>query len=299
MYVSRISSNPQNRQETGKGTKTELEHPQIHPPTSFLRSIERSFLRSGNSVLLAFYLHRTAVTNRVVVAVLLLDEFKHSSSLSSSFNQSITMARSDDDESYHDGNETSDDESSDNDNHPDGDTAKASGSMSAAGGVTGESTKETEFRPLSRTKLRKKKSYDAVAPEDLLPTFARKTERGGYAHTNQTKSRISQANTGNTPWNKGRNRSSEDRAKIAAGVRARNRAILLEKLKRLGLSEEEWYAKKKEIKYLRERVRRAKVSARRQEQAEAERSLQAVIDATTEKVRVKDAFFHDDSSKLI
>jgi len=147
-----------------------------------------------------------------------------------------------------------------------------------------ESSKTSEFVPSSRTKLRKKKSYDAIDPGDSLPSFARKTERGGYAHTNKTKSKISQANTGNTPWNKGSNRSSADKAKIAAGVRARNRAILLEKLKRLGLSEEEWYAKKKEIKYLRERVRRAKLSTKRQEQAEAERNLQAVIDATTEKV---------------
>ena len=204
------------------------------------------------------------------------------------------MTRSDDDESYHEGegHETGDEHSfpsSDNGNNGDDDEAVSeSKSEAVAADVTGEAIK-AEFRPLSRTKKRKKKSYDALAPEDLLPTFARKTERGGYAHTNRTKSRISQANTGNTPWNKGVNRSSADRAKIAAGVRARNRAILLEKLKRLGLSEEEWYAKKKEIKYLRERVRRAKVSARRQEQAEAERNLQAVIDATTEKVRVQHA----------
>ena len=139
-------------------------------------------------------------------------------------------------------------------------------------------------------RVKKKKSYDKTSAADLLPSHARKTKQGGYAHTNQSKGKISKANTGNTPWNKGRNRSSADRAKIAAGVRARNRAILLEKLKRLGLSEEEWMEKKREIKYLRERLRRAKLSnAKHQEaemklkEAEAEKRLKAAIEATTEK----------------
>jgi hypothetical protein len=57
---------------------------------------------------------------------------------------------------------------------------------------------------------------------------------------------------------KGKNRSAADKAKIAAGVRARNRAILLEKLEKLGMTEEAWFEKKKLLKYLRERVRRAK-----------------------------------------
>jgi hypothetical protein len=56
----------------------------------------------------------------------------------------------------------------------------------------------------------------------------------------------------------GKNRSAADKAKIAAGVRARNRAILLEKLEKMGMTEEEWFQKKKLLKYLRERVRRAK-----------------------------------------
>jgi hypothetical protein len=198
-----------------------------------------------------------------------------------------------DDESYHDGDgRGSRDENSvlyGTDNGNDGSASEsksADDTVRESSKVAGEA-ENTQLQPSSRTKRRKKKSYDSEAHEDVLPSFARKTNRGGYAHTNRTKSKISQANTGNTPWNKGQNRSSADRAKIAAGVRARNRAILLEKLKRLGLSEEEWYAKKKEIKYLRERVRRAKLSAKRQEQAEAERNLQAVIDATTEKVGVR------------
>lgn len=79
-------------------------------------------------------------------------------------------------------------------------------------------------------------------------------------------------------WNKGGNRSAADRAKISAGVRARNRAILLEKLKKLGMTEEEWVEKKKQIKYLRERVRRAKVVKDQQLVAEKERELQIALD---------------------
>ena len=97
-----------------------------------------------------------------------------------------------------------------------------------------------------------------------LPSFARKTAKGGYAHTDKSRARISKANKGNTPWNKGKNRSENVKAKISAGVRARNRAVLLEKLRKLGMTEEEWIQKKKEIKYLRERVRKAKQAAEKQ-----------------------------------
>lgn len=107
--------------------------------------------------------------------------------------------------------------------------------------------------------------YERDDDKDALPTSARKTAKGGYAHTNQSRARISKANKGNTPWNKGKNRSEAVKAKIAAGVQARNRAVLLEKLKKLGMAEEEWFAKKKEIKYLRERVRKAKIAAAKRE----------------------------------
>lgn len=143
--------------------------------------------------------------------------------------------------------------------------------------------KKTAPKALTKPKKRKRKTYE-LTDEDFLPSHARKTTNGGYAHTNHSKSKISQANRGNTPWNKGRNRSSADRAKIAAGVRARNRAILLEKLKRLGMSEEEWLQKKKEIKYLRERIRRSKNANAKHKAAEAELKLKAAIEATTEKV---------------
>ena len=131
-----------------------------------------------------------------------------------------------------------------------------------------------------RPSKRKKKVYDENAPDALVPSFDRRTANGGYAHTFLSKSRISKANTGNTPWNKGKNRSSADRAKIAAGVRARNRAILLQKLERLGITEEEWKQKKTEIKYIRERIRRAK-KANKKHEAEVEKKK---LDAELKKL---------------
>jgi hypothetical protein len=117
---------------------------------------------------------------------------------------------------------------------------------------------------------------------DLIPSQARLTEKGGYSHTSKSRLRISRANRGNTPWNKGQNRSNDVRAKISAGVRARNRAILLEKLKRLGMTEEEWIAKKKEIKYIRERLRRAKKANAHRQAEEAEKKLKEAIEMTTD-----------------
>eukprot|EP00536_Pseudo-nitzschia_multiseries_P015550 jgi/Psemu1/263041/estExt_Genewise1Plus.C_9080027 len=137
--------------------------------------------------------------------------------------------------------------------------------------------------PLWKRKKRKKKVFKIDEEEEAKPTYTRKTEKGGYAHTNLSKSRISEANKGNKPWNFGRRRSSADKAKIAAGVRARNRTILLQKLKHLGMTEEEYLIKKKEIKYLRERVRRAKVANGKHHDKKIEQKLQEAIDATNLK----------------
>ena len=90
--------------------------------------------------------------------------------------------------------------------------------------------------------------------EDHLPTELRKTVAGGYAHTNQSKIKISKANKGNVPWNKGKERSALQRAKIAAGVRARNREALLQKLAVLGLTEDEYEAKQRKVSNLRDKL---------------------------------------------
>ena len=98
--------------------------------------------------------------------------------------------------------------------------------------------------------------------EDVRPTAIRLTEHGGYLHTKQSRMKISQANQGKAPWNKGKERTLTAKAKISAGVRARNDELLQQKLKVLNITEEVWYQKKRQIKLLRERVRKAKVAAK-------------------------------------
>jgi hypothetical protein len=70
--------------------------------------------------------------------------------------------------------------------------------------------------------------------------IARPTENGGYTHTTSSRAKISAANRGKTPWNKGKDRPEETKAKIAAGVRARIRQRFLEKLQAMGVTEEEY-----------------------------------------------------------
>ena len=90
----------------------------------------------------------------------------------------------------------------------------------------------------------------------------RPTPNGGFTHTPTSKAKISAANKGKVPWNKGKSRSEEDKARIAAGVRARNREIFLKKLQDLGLTEEEYEDYKKEQRRQRERERRARKTAK-------------------------------------
>lgn len=105
----------------------------------------------------------------------------------------------------------------------------------------------------------RKKPKRNLAPDLSGPTSERRTSAGGYSHVESSKLLISRANKGNVPWNKGKNRNTTDRAKIAAGVRARNNAIAKKKREAYGLTEKEEVTLKKRIKYVRERVRRARV----------------------------------------
>ncbi|VEU33553.1 unnamed protein product [Pseudo-nitzschia multistriata] len=155
--------------------------------------------------------------------------------------------------------------------------------VSEENGTQNEDSDIKPEQPLWKRKKRKKKEFLVDEEEEAKPTYTRRTEKGGYSHTNLSKSRISKANKGNKPWNFGKRRSSADRAKIAAGVRARNRTILLQKLKHLGMTEEEYLIKKKEIKYLRERVRRAKLANGKHLDKKIEQKLQEAIDATNLK----------------
>jgi hypothetical protein len=124
--------------------------------------------------------------------------------------------------------------------------------------IASESAKNTTAK--KRTKRKSSESDVVIGPldDDLTPSFVRRTDRGGYAHTHRSRLKISLANKGNEPWNKGRNRSGADRAKISAGVKARNRAVLLERLKKMNMTEEEWWQKKRELKLIREKIRRTK-----------------------------------------
>jgi len=105
---------------------------------------------------------------------------------------------------------------------------------------------ETFTQPLALCRTRTCfRHYSAKTNATHTP---QRTENGGYAHTVESRSKISAANKGKTPWNKGKARSEEVRAKIAAGVRAKNRERFLKKLEDMGLTEEEYEAQEKERK---------------------------------------------------
>jgi hypothetical protein len=93
---------------------------------------------------------------------------------------------------------------------------------------------------------------------ELLEDSPRPTDKGGYSHTLASKAKISAANKGKTPWNKGRARSEEERAKIASGVRAKNRVRFLQKLSDMGVTEEEYEANKKEERREKDAERRSR-----------------------------------------
>uniref|UniRef100_A0A6U6K8I3 Nuclease associated modular domain-containing protein n=1 Tax=Odontella aurita TaxID=265563 RepID=A0A6U6K8I3_9STRA len=84
------------------------------------------------------------------------------------------------------------------------------------------------------------------------------TEAGGYSHTKASKAKISAANKGKVPWNKGKGRSEEVKRRIAEGVRKRNRERFLAKLADMGVTEEEYEQKKKEERRKKDAERRAR-----------------------------------------
>lgn len=93
-------------------------------------------------------------------------------------------------------------------------------------------------------------SYDDDVP--------RPTENGGYSHTQASRAKISAANKGKVPWNKGVNRTDEVKARIAAGVRAKNRERHLQKLQEIGITEEEYEEQKRMERSAKEAERRAR-----------------------------------------
>jgi hypothetical protein len=95
-------------------------------------------------------------------------------------------------------------------------------------------------------------------PDDI----PKPTENGGFTHTAASRAKIGAANKGKTPWNKGKARSEEVKARIAEGVRRRNRENFLGKLKDMGLTEEEFEAKNREERRKRDADKRARRTAK-------------------------------------
>mmetsp|Transcript_10304 Transcript_10304/g.28436 ORF Transcript_10304/g.28436 Transcript_10304/m.28436 type:complete len:440 (+) Transcript_10304:26-1345(+) len=108
------------------------------------------------------------------------------------------------------------------------------------------------------------------------PAYARRTERGGYSHTADSRQKIGMANKGNVPWNKGKNRSDGTKSKIGAGVRARNHRILMANLEQINMTEEEYRETRSKIKYVRERVRKGRINNR--QRVEKERAAKAKLE---------------------
>ncbi|KAK1748135.1 hypothetical protein QTG54_000074 [Skeletonema marinoi] len=88
------------------------------------------------------------------------------------------------------------------------------------------------------------------------------TVNGGYSHTSASKAKISAANKGKTPWNKGKTRSEEVKARIAEGVRRKNRERFLAKLAEEGITEEEFNERRKAERRKKDAERRARKTAK-------------------------------------
>lgn len=138
-------------------------------------------------------------------------------------------------------------------------------SLDAGAVVNGASTanarKNGVKKEIAVTEATRKRS-DTPKPDadvsDDTPDVPLPTEAGGYSHTKASKAKISAANKGKTPWNKGKGRSEEVKRRIAEGVRRRNRERFLAKLADMGLTEEEYEAQKKEERRKKDAERRAR-----------------------------------------
>ncbi len=104
-----------------------------------------------------------------------------------------------------------------------------------------------------------KESSEEEEDDDDVP---QPTVNGGYTHTSASKAKISAALKGKTPWNKGKNRSEEVKARIAEGVRRRNRERFLAKLAEEGITEEEFNERKKAERRKKDAERRARQTAK-------------------------------------
>ena len=96
-------------------------------------------------------------------------------------------------------------------------------------------------------------------PSADIPT---PTANGGYSHTSSSRAKISAANKGKVPWNKGQSRSEEVKARISEGVLRRNRERFLAQLAKEGISEEQYNEQKKAERRQKDAERRARRTPR-------------------------------------
>eukprot|EP00559_Dactyliosolen_fragilissimus_P004205 CAMPEP_0184865662 /NCGR_PEP_ID=MMETSP0580-20130426/18782_1 /TAXON_ID=1118495 /ORGANISM="Dactyliosolen fragilissimus" /LENGTH=510 /DNA_ID=CAMNT_0027364949 /DNA_START=586 /DNA_END=2115 /DNA_ORIENTATION=- len=130
---------------------------------------------------------------------------------------------------------------------------RVNGSYSASDIISPQNENQTSSTEISKQEDDISSSSSPHPPERPIATDA-----GGYTHTSASRAKISAANKGKTPWNKGKARSEETKARIAEGVRRKNRERFLLKLKDLGMTEEEYEANKKEERRKKDAERRAR-----------------------------------------
>lgn len=125
-------------------------------------------------------------------------------------------------------------------------------------GVTVNGLPKKTRKPDPRKRIRKPLniSEEELFEESRIPSYKRKTARGGYAATAAHRLKISKANKGKQPWNTGKNRSQEDINKIREAVNAHHRRKMLANIQSIGMTEEEYIACRKRIKVMRENVRK-------------------------------------------
>ena len=127
--------------------------------------------------------------------------------------------------------------------------------------VNEQSRNENDATQQDENKINTSSSTSISSIPNELDDIPQPTEAGGYTHTTASKAKISAANKGKTPWNKGKSRSEETRARIAEGVRRKNRERFLAKLAAEGLTEEEYTARQKEKRRKADAERRARRTA--------------------------------------
>ena len=125
--------------------------------------------------------------------------------------------------------------------------------------INGYNTANVNGAKASSQQVQLQNDYTTNATESSLNDDTPKpTVNGGFTHTTSSRAKISAANKGKTPWNKGKTRSEETKARIAEGVRRRNRERFLAKLAQEGITEEEYNERKKAERRKKDAERRAR-----------------------------------------